>query len=106
MGRKLLDSSVDYRAIGTRIKMLRLRHAIAQTECAERLGISQTHLSNIEHGRAGITLQILCRLCDILQTGLDYLVRGEEKSTAANKSDITIEEVVQVIKMLKGLEEK
>lgn len=103
-----MDSSVDYRAIGTRIKMLRLRlrHAIAQTECAERLGISQTHLSNIEHGRAGITLQILCRLCDILQTGLDYLVRGEEKSTAANKPDITIEEVVQVIKMLKGLEEK
>lgn len=41
-----------------------------------------------------------------MQTGLDYLVRGEEKSTAANKPDITIEEVVQVIKMLKGLEEK
>lgn len=58
---------------------MRLKLAVSQTECASKLGISQTHLSNIEHGRSGITLQMLCRVCDILQVSLDYLVRGAEK---------------------------
>lgn len=59
---------------------MRLKLAVSQTECASKLGISQTHLSNIEHGRSGITLQMLCRVCDILQVSLDYLVRGAEKN--------------------------
>ena len=50
---------------------MRLKLAVSQTECASKLGISQTHLSNIEHGRSGITLQMLCRVCDILQVSLD-----------------------------------
>lgn len=80
--------------------------AVSQTECASKLGISQTHLSNIEHGRSGITLQMLCRVCDILQVSLDYLVRGAEKNDEKKHSEITIDEVVRVIKMLKGIEEK
>ena len=82
---------------------MRLKLAVSQTECASKLGISQTHLSNIEHGRSGITLQMLCRVCDILQ---DYLVRGAEKTDEKKHSEITIDEVVRVIKMLKGIEEK
>ena len=85
---------------------MRLKLAVSQTECASKLGISQTHLSNIEHGRSGITLQTLCRVCDILQVSLDYLVRGAEKTEEKKHSEITIDEVVRVIKMLKGIEEK
>lgn len=84
---------------------MRLKLAVSQTECASKLGISQTHLSNIEHGRSGITLQMLCRVCDILQVSLDYLVRGAEKTDEKKHSEITIDEVVRVIKMLKGIEE-
>ncbi|WP_333788991.1 helix-turn-helix transcriptional regulator [Phascolarctobacterium faecium] len=72
MGRKAFDNSIDYKEIGTRIRIMRLKLAVSQTECASKLGISQTHLSNIEHGR----------------------------------SEVTIDEVVRVIKMLKGIEEK
>lgn len=66
---------------------MRLKLAVSQTECASKLGISQTHLSNIEHGRSGITLQMLCRVCDILQVSLDYLVRGAEKTTKKAQRD-------------------
>lgn len=106
MGRKAFDNSIDYKEIGTRIRITRLKLAVSQTECASKLGISQTHLSNIEHGRSGITLQMLCRVCDILQVSLDYLVRGAEKTDEKKHSEITIDEVVRVIKMLKGIEEK
>lgn len=106
MGRKELDKSINYQAIGMRIRIMRLKLAVSQTECALKLGISQTHLSNIEHGRSGLTISMLCRFCDILQVSLDYLVRGAENNDTPKHSEITIDEVVRVIKMLKGLEEK
>ena len=70
---------------------MRLKLAVSQTECASKLGISQTHLSNIEHGRSGITLQMLCRVCDILQVSLDYLVRGAEKTDEKKRFAKSIE---------------
>ena len=88
---------------------MRLKLAVSQTECASKLGISQTHLSNIEHGRSGITLQMLCRVCDILQVSLDYLVRRAQEKNRRKKStgrDIELNwKLCRVIKMLKGIEE-
>lgn len=85
---------------------MRLKLAVSQTECASKLGISQTHLSNIEHGRSGITLQMLCRVCDILQVAWIIWSEAQKKPTKKKHSEITIDEVVRVIKMLKGIEEK
>ena len=56
------------KVIGTRIKMLRFAKHMQQTELAKRMGISQTHMSNIEsclytHLRAHETPEhIVCRL--------------------------------------------
>ena len=85
---------------------MRLKLAVSQTECASKLGISQTHLSNIEHGRSGITLQMLCRVCDILQVSLDYLVRGAEKTDEKKHSEVEKIQRIKLFKMLKGIEEK
>ena len=47
----------DYnKMIGTRVKMLRITKGISQTELAKKIGVTQTHLSNIENGRAGLTI--------------------------------------------------
>ena len=48
--------------IGTRIKMLRFAKHMQQTELAKRMGISQTHMSNIESGR-NMLLWIICTSC-------------------------------------------
>ena len=45
--------------IGTRIKMLRFAKHMQQTELAKRMGISQTHMSNIESGRNNVTVDNL-----------------------------------------------
>lgn len=47
------------KVIGTRIKMLRFAKHMQQTELAKRMGISQTHMSNIESGRNNVTVENL-----------------------------------------------
>ena len=41
----------DVENLGHTVKMLRINRKISQILLAEKLGISQTYLSNLEHGR-------------------------------------------------------
>ena len=42
--------------IGQNIKIMRIRKGVTQSELAKKLGISQTHMSNLEHGRVSVNL--------------------------------------------------
>ena len=44
----------DYKEIGKNIRLMRIRHGISQSELAQRLDVSQTHMSNLEHGRVSV----------------------------------------------------
>ena len=52
----------DYKEIGKNIRLMRIRHGISQSELAQRLDVSQTHMSNLEHGRVSVSLRVLLRL--------------------------------------------
>lgn len=75
-----MAKQVDYKAVGLRIKTLRLKNNIYQTELAKNIGVSQTHMSNIESGRAGLTLENLVKMTNIFNCGIDDIVFGEEKA--------------------------
>ena len=75
-----MAKQVDYKAVGLRIKTLRLKNNIYQTELAKSIGVSQTHMSNIESGRAGLTLENLVKMTNIFDCGIDDIVFGEEKA--------------------------
>lgn len=47
-----MTDGIDAKSTGTEIKIRRIRSRIAQKELAEVLGVSQTHLSNVENGRS------------------------------------------------------
>lgn len=66
--------------IGKKIKILRAVHQIRQQELARKLGISQTHLSNIEHGRVTVGLVILLRLANILHCTFNDFFTLEDES--------------------------
>ena len=48
--------------IGSNIKILRSTCLFKQQQFAERIGISQTHLSNIEHNNVQVSLKLLLKL--------------------------------------------
>lgn len=53
---------LDYKKVGCEIQVRRTRNGITQTEFAKFLGISQTHLSNVESGRVMLSLKMLLKI--------------------------------------------
>ncbi len=55
----MLDRNV---VVGQRIRALRMQRGLGQSQAAKMIGISQSHLSNIEGGRSHVTLEILTKI--------------------------------------------
>ena len=71
--------------VGARIRLLRLERNMAQNEVAEKIGISQAHLSNIEKGRNNITLENLLHLHEVLGCSVaSFFVDIDGDSTKLN----------------------
>ena len=62
--------------MGNRIKIRRKELRIKQAELAEKLNISNNHMSSIENGRQKPSLDIFIRICDLLNVTPDYLLLG------------------------------
>ena len=54
-------------------------------ELAEKLGISQTHMSNVEVGRAMLSLELLLQLKNILGCTIDELLCLEDENKPRKK---------------------
>lgn len=65
-----------YKNIGNRISTLRHNKKVTQVQLAELLDISVKHCSSVERGLSCLSIEKLVLLCDILDTDLDYLIRG------------------------------
>lgn len=97
-----MAKQLDHRSIGLRIKTLRLQQGVYQTELAKQIGVSQTHMSNIESGRAGLTLENLVKMSEIFDCSLDEIVFGVKQQEDA-LPDCTMEDVLQAMQMLKAI---
>ncbi len=65
-----------YRDMGKRIATRRSESKINQAELAERVGISNNHMSAIENGRQKPSLDTFVKICNALNTTPDYLLLG------------------------------
>ena len=70
--------------IGYRISTLRKEHHMTQEQFAEALDISIKHCSCVERGVSSLSLEKLIDVCDIFDTNMDYLVRGETYTSLGN----------------------
>lgn len=103
-----MTKELNYKEIGLRIKTLRLKNNIYQTELAKKIGVSQTHMSNIESGRAGLTLENLVKMASIFGCGIDEIVfeiapPAKQESTTDALKNCTMQDVLQALQMLKTL---
>ena len=102
-----MAKELNYKEIGMRIKTMRLKNNIYQTVLAKEIGISQTHMSNIEGGRAGLTLENLVKMVIIFNCSIDEIVFGKEEVKQEQGMDVlkncTMQDIVQAMQMLKSL---
>lgn len=65
-------------SIGKRIAKLRKRYHLTQAQLADQIGSSSKHISEIERGVTGISIDTQVLLAEKLNCSLDYLIKGDE----------------------------
>jgi transcriptional regulator with XRE-family HTH domain len=70
------DSSIDWIAVGRRVRELR-GFDITQAVFASRIGVSQSYLSAVEHGRNEVGAEVLLAISREFGKPLEWLLTGE-----------------------------
>ena len=79
----------DIQFIGQRIKMARKAKRYTQDYVSARANIGEKFLSQIECGNAGLSVQTLLSLCEILEVSPNYiLLANPSKSTENSIGDL------------------
>ena len=69
--------SLDYTIIGERLRTARLNQKLTLEKLAEKLNVSVKHYGGVERGSAGLSIENLIEVSDILGVDLNYLIMGE-----------------------------
>ncbi len=62
---------------GEKLRILRQRKNLSQTELSELLGVSRTHVSRMERGEKIPNVAMLIKISDIFEVIADRLIRDE-----------------------------
>lgn len=95
----------EWKEIGNRIKMRRKSCGLKQSELAESIDISTTHMSSIENGKQHPSICVLIRLSEQLKTTPDFFLLGSIRpnnvsSNITNKIMLCNESLLPLIESL------
>ena len=65
---------LDYKSIGKRIKIARIKAELTQERLAEIVGVSPSHMSNIETGTTRVSLTAIVTIANALSVTVDDLL--------------------------------
>ena len=73
-----MGNQTSNESIGKRIARLRKLRHLTQAQLADQIGSTSKHVSEIERGVTGISIDIQIQLSEKLHCSLDYLIKGED----------------------------
>lgn len=82
------------------MKMLRTRRkecGLTMKELGERIGVTESAISQYENGKRQASYEIQLKLAETLNCSIDYLLRGNEKVPATENDDGQISKIVHVV---------
>lgn len=85
---------IDYKAIGRRIAFYRKKAFMTQAALSERLGVTESYVSQLERGSARIPLPRLGEIADILQVDIALLV-SDRASLSETPVNTEIHEIIK-----------
>lgn len=92
---------INQKEIGQRIRILRKEKRLSQLELSNKLNINMDHLSRIENGNKGMSLDLLTEFSKYFSVSTDYILFGNKQ----NKEEIR--ELISFIQsQLKEIERK
>ena len=81
---------IDQKEIGQRIRILRKENRLSQLELSNKLNINVDHLSRIENGNKGMSLDLLTEFSKYFSVSTDYILFGNNQNTEEIKEMIAI----------------
>lgn len=106
-GQKIMQESMKeiMTVIGARLRMIRVEKEMNQCDVAKMMGVSQTHLSNIESGKNNLSLPNLLKMKKIYGCTIDEIFvdldKKEENSVEKAISKLTLDDLRDIAIMLK-----
>lgn len=76
---------INLNAMGTRMKRRRKELKMSQAELAEKVNVSNNHISSIETGKQIPSLTTFVKICEQLDTTPDFLLLGSLTRTISRK---------------------
>ena len=77
---------MDKVSVGKNVQLLRNAFGYSQAELAEKLGVSTIHMSHIETGRVGMSIDILILICNCLSVTPNDILSGQFETQTSGKS--------------------
>lgn len=101
---------IPYDEIGMRIRNLREANSYTRDAFAEKIHISAKFLYEIELGKKGFSVEILCKISNALAVSSDYLIAGKDSSKLAGRTAEILEcfspdQLTHVQDILKSVQE-
>lgn len=69
-----MDKNIDYVALGKRIKEKRIERKLTQEQLGEICELSSAHIGHIERGTRILSVDVLFKISQALNTSVDYLL--------------------------------
>ena len=80
---------INQKEIGQRIRILRKENRLSQLELSNKLNINMDHLSRIENGNKGMSLDLLIEFSKYFSVSTDYILLGNRQNTEEIKEMIS-----------------
>ncbi len=88
--------------IGTRIKELRKKKGLNQSEIGEIIGLTYSTVSSIESERCEPTSKVIMKLSELFEVSTDYLLFGIESEQIISENE---QEILDVLREDKAMTE-
>ncbi|MBP5402545.1 MAG: helix-turn-helix transcriptional regulator [Treponema sp.] len=72
--------------IGKNLQIIRKQHHLTQSELAEKIGISVSHVANIESRRASVSLDLVQRILEIFNVSPNDLLLDRNSDNKQNST--------------------
>lgn len=108
---------IDYKAIGQRIKIARIKKSTTQEAIADIIDITPAHMSNVETGKTKVSLPTLISIANALSISVDALLcdnivastavfEAEAKELFKDCDEYEIRMLVELLKSAKEITRK
>lgn len=72
-----MDKRLDFKEIGSRIRVQREKVGLSRERFAEIVGLSTYYIGQIERGDRNMSLDTLYKISETLNISMDYIIKGE-----------------------------